>query len=187
MFRYFESLIDPFKSHDDSMPPATLLGFYWRYCRQIWPFLLILMAIGLVVSLIEIAMLRYIGSIVDLLKTTTPSEILADYGPTFLWMGFVIVIARAIQLGLDPAHLPARVEGILDPTHQSRLHLQYAGDVRPASCGEVLIMLIARRRGIIARHFPASGPSKPPRIGRSGLLKVEDLHSGARLACNLVP
>jgi ATP-binding cassette subfamily B multidrug efflux pump len=96
MFRYFESLIDPFRSHDDSMPPATLLAFYWRYCRQIWPFLLILMAIGLVVSLIEIAMLRYIGSIVDLLKSTTPSEIFADYGPTFLWMGFVIVIARPL-------------------------------------------------------------------------------------------
>jgi ATP-binding cassette subfamily B multidrug efflux pump len=96
MFRFFESRIDPFQSHVDSMPPATLLGFYWRYCRQIWPFLLILMAIGLIVSLIEIAMLRYIGSIVDLLKTTTPSEIIADYGPTFLWMGFVIVIARPL-------------------------------------------------------------------------------------------
>jgi ATP-binding cassette subfamily B multidrug efflux pump len=30
MFRLFESLIDPFRDHDESMPPASLLGFYWR-------------------------------------------------------------------------------------------------------------------------------------------------------------
>ncbi|MCX5495202.1 ABC transporter ATP-binding protein [Kaistia dalseonensis] len=96
MFRFFENLIDPFRAHDETMPPATLLGFYWRYCRQVWPYLLALMAVGLVVSLIEISMLRYIGSIVDLLKATSPTQIMADYGPTFLWMGFVILIARPI-------------------------------------------------------------------------------------------
>ena len=34
MFRKFESLIDVFRAHDQSQPPATLLGYYWRYCRQ---------------------------------------------------------------------------------------------------------------------------------------------------------
>ncbi|MBN9019887.1 MAG: ABC transporter ATP-binding protein [Rhizobiales bacterium] len=96
MFRFFETRIDPFKRHDASMPPQTLVGFYLRYCRQVWPWLLALMGIGLVVSLIEVSMMRYIGSIVDLLRTTSPGAVLADYGPTFLWMGFVILIARPI-------------------------------------------------------------------------------------------
>ncbi len=96
MFRRFETLIDPFQPHDDSMPPPTLMAFYWRYCRQVWPYLLALMAIGLIVSLIEIAMLRYIGSIVDLLKATSPQQLMADYGTTFLWMGAVILIARPL-------------------------------------------------------------------------------------------
>ncbi len=96
MFRRFETLIDPFRPHDDSMPPPTLVAFYWRYCRQVWPYLLALMAIGLVVSLIEIAMLRYIGSIVDLLKATSPQQVMADYGTTFIWMGAVILIARPL-------------------------------------------------------------------------------------------
>ncbi|SHF14481.1 ATP-binding cassette, subfamily B, multidrug efflux pump [Kaistia soli DSM 19436] len=96
MFRRFETLIDPFRPHDESMPPPTLLAFYWRYCRQVWPFLLTLMAIGLVVSLIEIAMLRYIGSIVDLLKATSPQQVLADYGTTFIWMAIVILVARPL-------------------------------------------------------------------------------------------
>ena len=35
MFRFFETRIDPFRDHDDSMPPSTLVGFYGRYCRQV--------------------------------------------------------------------------------------------------------------------------------------------------------
>ncbi len=97
MFRFFETGIDPFRRHDVTMPPARLLGFYWNYCRQVWPFLLCLMAVGLVVSLIEVAMLRFIGSLVDLLRATKPDRVLDDYGPTFLWMGFVILVARPLS------------------------------------------------------------------------------------------
>ncbi|MFI5013033.1 MAG: ABC transporter ATP-binding protein [Hyphomicrobiales bacterium] len=96
MFRFFETRIDPFRRHDETMPPANLLGFYWRYCRQVWPFLACLMAIGLIVSLIEVSMLRYIGSLVDLLRATSPERVLDRYGPTFLWMGFVVLVARPL-------------------------------------------------------------------------------------------
>ena len=58
MFRFFEALIDPFRDHAGSMPPANLLGYYGRYCRQVWPLLVALMAVGLVVSLIEVTILR---------------------------------------------------------------------------------------------------------------------------------
>jgi ATP-binding cassette subfamily B multidrug efflux pump len=53
MFRFFETRIDPFRDHDETVPPATLVGFYLRYCRQAWPRLASLMAVGLIVSLIE--------------------------------------------------------------------------------------------------------------------------------------
>jgi ATP-binding cassette, subfamily B, multidrug efflux pump len=96
MFRFFETRIDPFQIHDQTMPPANLQGFYWRYCRQVWPFLAGVMATGLVVSLIEVAMLRYIGSLVDLLAATSPERVFQDYGPTFLWMGFVVLVARPL-------------------------------------------------------------------------------------------
>ena len=61
MFRFFETRIDPFREHDESTPPASLFGYYGRYCRQVWPFLVALMAIGLVVSLIEVSILRFVG------------------------------------------------------------------------------------------------------------------------------
>ncbi|MBB5752016.1 ABC transporter ATP-binding protein [Prosthecomicrobium pneumaticum] len=96
MFRTFERLIDPFRPHDGGMPPATLIGFYVHYCRQVWPLLAALMAIGLVVSLIEVSMLSYIGSIVDMLRVTTPDRVFDEYGPSFLAMAGVILLARPV-------------------------------------------------------------------------------------------
>ena len=96
MFRFFETAIDPFRPHDETMPPADLLGFYWRYCRQVWPFLVALMAIGLIVSLIEIAIVRFVGAIVDTLRATSPETVWPDYGATFLVMGAIILIARPL-------------------------------------------------------------------------------------------
>jgi len=96
MVRFFETLIDTFRRHDESMPPRNLWRFYWHYTRQVWPALAALMVVGLFVSLIEVSIFRYVGSIVDLLKNTTPERVLADYGWTFAWMAFVVAIARPV-------------------------------------------------------------------------------------------
>ena len=96
--RFFETLIDPFRPHDAGMPPPTLGGFYWHYTKQVWPALAALMGIGFVVALVEVTMYRYVGSIVDLLRTTTPADVFVDYGWTFVWMGLVIVVARPVSV-----------------------------------------------------------------------------------------
>jgi ATP-binding cassette, subfamily B, multidrug efflux pump len=96
MFRFFETRIDPFRDHDDSMPPATLFGYYGRYCLQVWPFLAALMTINLIVSLIEVTILRFIGALVDLLRATDPDHVLQDYGGEFLAMALLILIGRPL-------------------------------------------------------------------------------------------
>jgi ATP-binding cassette subfamily B multidrug efflux pump len=96
MFRFFETRIDPFRPHDETMPPANLLGFYWRYCRQVWPYLACLLVVGLVVSLIEVSILRFVGALVDMLRATSPQQVLHDYGATFVVMGLVILVARPL-------------------------------------------------------------------------------------------
>jgi len=102
MFRKFESLIDVFRAHDETQPPAALLGYYWRYCRQTWPFLVALMASGLFTSLIEVSILRFVGEIVDLLRQTTPERLIEDDGRLFLFMGLVILVLRPLaQLAHD--------------------------------------------------------------------------------------
>ena len=96
MFRFFETLIDPYRKYDEGTPPTTLAGFYWFYVRQVWPVLVALLVVGFFVSLIEVSIYRYVGAVVDLLKTTTPQDLLADYGWTFAWMGFVVIFARPV-------------------------------------------------------------------------------------------
>jgi ATP-binding cassette subfamily B multidrug efflux pump len=102
MFRRFESLIDVFRAHDESQPPDTLVGYYWRYCRQTWPFLAALMASGFVTSLVEVSILRFVGEIVDILRQTTPERLLQVDGRAFLVMGVVILVVRPLaQLAHD--------------------------------------------------------------------------------------
>jgi ATP-binding cassette subfamily B multidrug efflux pump len=96
MFRFFETRIDPFRDHDDSMPPASLFGYYGRYCRQVWPYLAALMTIGLIVSLIEVTILRFIGALVDLLRSTSPDVLLHDHGGEFLAMALLILVGRPL-------------------------------------------------------------------------------------------
>ena len=96
MFRFFETRIDPFREHDESMPPASLFGYYGRYCRQVWPFLVALMAIGLVVSLIEVSILRFVGALVDTLRSASPDRLLREHGGEFLAIGLLILVGRPL-------------------------------------------------------------------------------------------
>jgi ATP-binding cassette subfamily B multidrug efflux pump len=88
--------------------------------------LVALLAAGLTVALIEVAMFSYLGSIVDLLQTTNPSKLLSDYGPTFLWMAVVIVVARPVmvlltQLLISQALTPSFTNLIRWQTHRYML------------------------------------------------------------------
>jgi ATP-binding cassette subfamily B multidrug efflux pump len=96
MLRFFETCIDPFRDHDPSMPPASLIGYYGRYCRQVWPFLAALMTISLIVSLIEVTILRFVGALVDMLRATRPEGVLEAHGGEFLAMALLILIGRPL-------------------------------------------------------------------------------------------
>jgi ATP-binding cassette subfamily B multidrug efflux pump len=96
MLRFFETSLDPFRAHDESMPPASLIGYYGRYCRQVWPFLVALMTISLIISLIEVTILRFVGALVDMLRSTSPAEVLHAHGGEFLAMALLILIGRPL-------------------------------------------------------------------------------------------
>jgi ATP-binding cassette subfamily B multidrug efflux pump len=62
----------------------------------VWPFLALLMAIGLAVSLIEASILRFVGALVDTLRSTSPDRLLPDHGREFLVMALVIFVGRPL-------------------------------------------------------------------------------------------
>ena len=99
IFRWFESLIDAFKEPADGMPPATVGRFYVFYLRQVWPIFVGVIVVGFGVSLVEVSLFGFIGSIVDMTKGT-PAEFFQLHGRTLCWMALVALVARPVLNGL---------------------------------------------------------------------------------------
>jgi ATP-binding cassette subfamily B multidrug efflux pump len=54
------------------------------------------MTMSLIVSLIEVLILRFIGALVDLLRSNSPDKVLQDHGPEFVAMGLLILVGRPL-------------------------------------------------------------------------------------------
>ena len=97
MLRWFETLIDAFPDDPPERPPTRLIDFYWYYVKPVWPVFLLLLIVGCVGSLIEVALFAFVGSLVDLMRESKePEKFFSDHGGTLLAMGFVALILRPI-------------------------------------------------------------------------------------------
>ncbi len=94
MFAYFAKLIDPFAPHDESMPPKKLLPFVLRYVKPVWRQILWLMFVGLIISLVEVALQQYIGRLVDALTGTDPAHVFSDHIPIVIGAAIALVAIR---------------------------------------------------------------------------------------------
>ena len=101
MFKYFESLVDPYTSYKETDTPLT----------RIWPFLLdysqpfkrvfVLAAImSVIVAAIEVGLIYYMGRVVDLLGTS-PGDFWAAHGTEVVLVAVFVLVARPILQGLD--------------------------------------------------------------------------------------
>ncbi len=95
MFRWFESRIATFPDGPPARPPETMLAFYLHFVRPIWPAFSLLLVAGLLGSLIEVALLAFVGSLVDMMKgAQSPAQFFADHGTILMVMASVALIAR---------------------------------------------------------------------------------------------
>jgi ATP-binding cassette, subfamily B, multidrug efflux pump len=97
MFRWFETRIDAFPEDPPGRPPETLLAFYAYFIKPVWPVFAILLVAGFLGSLIEVSLLAFVGSLVDMMRTAvTPEAFLANHWAILLWMGFIALVARPL-------------------------------------------------------------------------------------------
>ena len=68
MFRWFETRIDAFPDDPPARPPETLLAFYLYFIRPVWPAFAVLLVAGFLGSLIEVALMAFVGSLVDMMR-----------------------------------------------------------------------------------------------------------------------
>jgi ATP-binding cassette, subfamily B, multidrug efflux pump len=97
MFRWFETRIEAFPEAPLERPPSTLFAYYVYFIRPVWPAFAALLIAGLLGALIEVALMAFIGNLVDLMRAAaSPAHFMADHGPILLWMALVAVVARPV-------------------------------------------------------------------------------------------
>ena len=101
MISRLNSFIDPFRPSDVERPPSDLFKFYGHFLRQVWPVFAAVLISGFLAALVEVALITYVGEIVDLVKDSeSPSTFIADHGQLLLWMAFVAMVARPILFAI---------------------------------------------------------------------------------------
>ena len=121
IFKWFESGIEPFTPEDPVRPPDTMWAFYWHFVKPVWRWFAVLMAIGLVGSLIELALYAFVGRIVDMMKdAASPERFVSDNMGMLLFWAFVALILRP---AISTAHDLIKQQTISGP-YTTRLRWQ---------------------------------------------------------------
>ncbi|QLF92385.1 ABC transporter ATP-binding protein [Pseudomonas sp. ABC1] len=100
LFQRFEKLIDVFKPVPDIAPPQGMLRFYAHYLKQVWPLMIVVLVVGFVAAVIEVALFSFLGRLIDLTQTTPSGEFFARHSDDLLWMALVALIIRPLVFGL---------------------------------------------------------------------------------------
>jgi ATP-binding cassette subfamily B multidrug efflux pump len=106
MFKFFEGLVDPYAAYPQTdTPPRKMWPFLKDYIR---PFRVVFAATALlsvIVAAGDVALIWYVGRVVDLLAQGQPQEIWAQYGTEVILVALAILILRPILAGADVALL----------------------------------------------------------------------------------
>jgi ATP-binding cassette subfamily B multidrug efflux pump len=97
MFRFFESLVDPYSPYAETDTPPTrlwpFLADYLRPARKVMAWTIIAV---LAVAVVEIWLIWYVGRVVDALGQTPPAEVWTRHGLELALVAAFILLARPL-------------------------------------------------------------------------------------------
>ncbi|QRM50064.1 ABC transporter ATP-binding protein [Rhizobium sp. BG6] len=100
LFSIFENWIEPFAPRDNIQPPRSTLGFISFYIGQAKTPFIAMLVLGGLSAAIEAALFWFVGRVVDILATITPSAgwsgLLAAHGAELFGMLILIGIVRFV-------------------------------------------------------------------------------------------
>ncbi|MEM6372082.1 MAG: ABC transporter ATP-binding protein [Pseudomonadota bacterium] len=101
MFKYFESLVDPYVDYvETDTPPTKIWPFLWDYSQPFKRLFVFAAIMSLVVATIEVGLIYYMGRVVDLLATS-PGEFWAAHGLEITLVAAFVLLARPVLQMLD--------------------------------------------------------------------------------------
>ncbi|PZQ97724.1 MAG: multidrug ABC transporter ATP-binding protein [Cereibacter sphaeroides] len=95
MFRFFEGLVDPYLAYEQTdTPPRRLWPFLKEYMLPFRAVFAITGFLAVIIAAADVALLWYVGRLVDLLATGTPAQVWAEYGTEILLVAFAVLFLR---------------------------------------------------------------------------------------------
>ncbi|MBS0267707.1 MAG: ABC transporter ATP-binding protein [Proteobacteria bacterium] len=103
LMRWGETQIKPFDDRAIVRPPDTLWAFYWFFIKPLWPYFVLLLIAGCLGSTIEVALMGFVGTIVDKMRTEIdPANFVSTHATMLAFMAFVALILRpVVSVGHD--------------------------------------------------------------------------------------
>ncbi len=102
MFRYFENLVDPYEAYDEvDAPPTRLWPFIRAYSTPFKKLFWVAAILSIIVAAVEIALIFYMGRIVDLLGSAERDSFVAEHGLEVALVALFIVFLRPVIQALD--------------------------------------------------------------------------------------
>lgn len=106
MFRFFENLVDPYVVYEEKdAPPQRLLPFLMEYSRPFRGVFMVTAALKCVSAALDVALIWYVGRMVDLLSQGAPADVMKTHGTEFAIAALVVLFVRPIVSGIDVALL----------------------------------------------------------------------------------
>lgn len=106
MFSFFERLVDPYGPYEQTdTPPRKMWPFLKQYIAPFRGVFAITAILSVVSAFADVAMIWYVGRLVDLLASMGPTEVWTSYGAEILWVGAAVLILRPILLVANVALL----------------------------------------------------------------------------------
>ncbi len=97
LMRWGETQIKPFDDRAIVRPPDRLWAFYWFFIKPLWPYFLLLLIAGCLGSTIEVALMGFVGTIVDRMRVESdPANFVSTHATMLTLMAFVALILRPV-------------------------------------------------------------------------------------------
>ncbi len=99
MFGFFENLVDPYAAYEQTdAPPRRLWPFLKDYIRPFRGVFAVTALLSVVAAFLDVALIWYVGRLVDLLATHPPGEFLARYGLEVALVALGVLVLRPLIL-----------------------------------------------------------------------------------------
>jgi ATP-binding cassette subfamily B multidrug efflux pump len=91
MYKFFETLLNPFPNHGSGTPPKSLFAFCRYYARGTEPYLILVAILTGLSAALEVFLYGFIGQLVDWLAHQNPETLFQDKGHILALMAILVM------------------------------------------------------------------------------------------------